>query len=568
MKRTLIALGIFAVLLVAVLLTREEQVNVGVAKLELPRLEKAKVTSIEVSGASAAKLLREGSGWVVVDPKRPEQKHAAEQLQVDSALDAIADFRAGELVTEKAERHAELEVDDAKGLKVKVAAEGGQLFELVFGKSAKSGGVYVRQPKGNAVWVTQSPLPWQMRKDVAGWRKRAFVNAKVEDVTRLSVTLDDGSTLALVQKDGAWKLDETMKPPSDFRFDASAAQRLAQQLASLSAQDFAEPSASEELLGLTGPHAVVEAATKDGRTLKLHLGRGAEPDASVLATALQGQFDALDAAWTKDGKLTKEELAKIASDASKSEEVKRAAKKLSEDAMLFTRFDVGLFAASPKDDAVSANDLAAVVRTAGVVPAKLEGDAQIYLVPSYAAAGLKKRLDDMRDMSLLSFDTAKATKLTIVASGKRTVVAREGESWKLLEPKAVPSGYELDPVQVVAQLDTLRNLRASRLAPEAKPQHVAKPSATVEIAVEGSPVQRLVFGAERAGASGSKELYVKGSIDGHIYAIDPWIRDRLATGHELFRKPAPPPNVGSIKGLEQLPPEVRQKLEAQLQLRQ
>lgn len=567
MKRTLFALGIFALLLAVVLLTREEQVNVGVAKLELPRLEKAKVTSIEVSGASAAKLIREGGGWVVVDVKRPEQKHAAEQLQVDSALDAIANFRAGELVTEKAERHAELEVDDAKGLKVKVAAEGGQHFELVFGKAAKNGGVYVRQPTGNAVWVTQSPLPWQMRKDVAGWRKRAFVNAKVEEVTRLSVTLDDGSALALVQKDGAWKLDETMKPPPDFRFDASAAQRLAQQLASLSAQDFAEPSASEELLGLTGPHAIVEAATRDGRTLKLHLGRIPEPDTSALASALQGQFDALDAVGTKDGKLTKEELAKIASDASKSEEVKRAAKKLSDDAMLFTRFDVGLFAGSAKDDALSANDLAAVVRTAGTVPAKLEGDGQIYLVPSYAATGLKKRLDDMRDLSLLSFDTAKATKLTIVASGKKTVVAKEGGTWKLLEPKA-PSGYEFDPLQVAAQLDTLRNLRASRLAPEAKPQDMAKPSATVEVAVEGGSAQRLVLGAERTGSNGSKELYVKGSIDGHIYAIDPWIRDRLATGHELFRKVAPPPNIGSIKGLEQLPPEVRQKLEAQLKLPQ
>lgn len=478
MKKTLIAVGVFAVLLVLVLATREKQVNVGVPKLELPSMDKAKVVSLEVSGPSSASLKKEGGAWSVADPKKPEKKYPAEESQVGSALDALAGLKARDFVTEKAEKHAELELDEAKGLKVKVGQEDGKSLELVFGKGAKSGGVYLRRPGSNAVFVTPSGFPWQVKKDASGWRKRQVVSAKAEEMEKLQVSLEDGSSLALKQEAGAWSPGSAL--PAGFRFDPEAARRIAQQLASLSAQDFVEEGKKDEELGLAGPHATVEAGLKDGKGLKLHLGKAKEPN--------------------------------------------------------------------------------------GPVPARLEGDSQAYLLPSWSAQALLKRLDDLRDLSLFSFEVSKANRVVINAGGKRTVAAKEGGAWKVLEPKTLPTGFEFEPAQVDVQLGMIRGVRGLRVVSGVKDAKagLAKPAASVEVSLEGGGTQSLRLGSELTGPSGGKEIYAKGAADGLLYAMDTYLKSRLESGVELFRKPPPPPDFSQMRGLEQLPPDVRQKLEAQL----
>ncbi|MBI3180779.1 MAG: DUF4340 domain-containing protein [Myxococcales bacterium] len=569
-KSSFVALGIFAVLLAVVLLTREKHVNVGVPKLELPAIDKAKVTSIEASGPRAAILSREGQGWVVADPKKPEVKHAADEDHVRAALDALVELRARDFVTERPEKHAEYELDEAKGLKVKVSMEGVALLELVFGKGAKGGGVYLREAKGNAVFVTPSGFPWQVRKDAGGWRRRVVTTAKAEEISKLSIALADGSKLSLQQGEGsAWTAGPETPLPAGFRFDPEAAGRLAQQFSSLNALDFAD-GLSEEALGLSGPHSVVEASLKDGRVVKLHLGTAPDSQELGRAQALKGQFGPIDeAGGEKDGKLSRADLEKAAGDGERPEDVRKAARKLADEAALFASYDVGMFAGRANDGAIDEEDLTSVIRTAGTVPAKLEGDPQLYLLPSWGAAELRKRLEDLRDLTLMSFDVSKATKLVISASGKRTAAAKEGGAWKLVEPKTLPSGFEFDPGQVDAQMQALRSVRALRALADAKDAQagLAKPSATVEVSLEGGGSQVFRIGAELTGPTGGKEVYAKGSADGLVYAMDPYFKTRLETGVELFRKPPPPPDMSQIRGLEGLPPDVRRQLEAQLNQR-
>src|SRR5438270_3494145 len=106
-KMTLLAVGAFGALLVVVMATRETHLNEGVPKLTLPALN-GEVTQIEVTGANAAKLTYESGAWKV-------NGFAADEGQVKAVTDALKDFRAQDFVTEKTEKHAELEVDDAKG---------------------------------------------------------------------------------------------------------------------------------------------------------------------------------------------------------------------------------------------------------------------------------------------------------------------------------------------------------------------------------------------------------------------------------------------------------------------
>src|SRR5690242_8445431 len=198
MKRgTLIALGAFAVLLVLVLATREPRVSVGVRKLALPKLDKAQVTALELSGARSATLRKEGGGWIVVDPSKPDTKYAADENLVTAALEALGEVKNPDFVTDRAERLTEYELDDAKGLKLKVIHGGGPAVELVLGKAARNGGVYLRKAGSNDVFAHQGRLDWTVRKEVKDWRKRQLVALAVEELSQLILRSRDGGSVTL-----------------------------------------------------------------------------------------------------------------------------------------------------------------------------------------------------------------------------------------------------------------------------------------------------------------------------------------------------------------------------------
>ena len=446
MKRaTIIVVGVFVLLLVVFLATREREVSVGVRKLELPQIEKDKVIALEISGAKSASLKKEGAGWTVADPAKPEQKHPADEAQVNSVLDALKELKAQDLISEK------------------------------------------------ATYVAQGRFQWLVRKDASGWRKRAILNLKPDEISELSVHPRGGDPYVIQAKTegGGWILKEGTPLPPGFRFDSSAAQGSVQQFASIRAQDFLDAPASDESLGLSGDHTILEARLKDGKKLVLHLGN---------------EYEGKD------------------------------------------------------------------VQTKGAVAARMEGDPQVYLVPKYSATNLSRKASELRDLTLLSFDPQKATKVTIQSPGKKTVVLKEGDSWRIVEPKKLPAGFEFDPGQVQSHLQMLKALRASRVVETAaNPAQtgLSRSTTMVDIAVEGGATQSLRFGKELKSDKG-KEAYVKGSADNLTYAIYDAVRTRFETGIELFKKqPPPPPSTGGgMRGLENLPPDVRQKIEAQLRAQQ
>jgi hypothetical protein len=496
MKRgTLIALGAFAVLLVLVLATREPRVSVGVRKLELPRLDKAQVTALELTGARSATLRKEGEGWLVVDPGKPDTKYAADESLITNALEALGQVKNPDFVTDRAERLAEYELDDAKGLKLKVTHGGGPAVELVLGKAAKNGGVYLRKAGSNDVFAHQGGLDWAVRKELKDWRKRQILALKVEELSQLVVRSQEGQSVTLKAgaTPGEWSLAEGTQTPEGFQFSSQAAHQLAQQLVNLHAQDFLEgEAAADTATGLAEAHDTVEAQLKDGKKVVVHLGR--QPDG--------------------------------------------------------------------KDPAAT-------------VAARIDGDAQVYQLPQYAASQLRKRLVDFRDLSLFRFDPQKVTKLKFTAGGKTVVAVKEAGTWKLSEPAKLPDGFEFEVSQVSGQLAWLQNLRAARLVEGAVTDAQAglsSPSAVVEVTVEGEPPQTLRLGKEAAGAAnGGKELYARSTIDGLTYSVGDGVRARLAQGVELFKRRPPPPSfagAGNMKGLESLPPDVRRQLEAQLRAAQ
>lgn len=458
-KTTLIAIAAFGALLAVVLLTREDEtnVNVGVPKLTLSPLG-GEITGIELSGANTGKLAFEGGGWKI-------DGHAADDAQVKSLTDALKDFRAQDFVTEKTEKHAELEVDDAKGVKVAVTTAAGPAWTLVFGKPGKSGGTYVRDAKSNAVFTTNSPAAYQVKKKANEWRKKSIATAAAADVVKLTVTQPSG-VLTLVNSPEGWKMEPP--PPADFKYDPEAAQRLVTTATSLQAQDFGDTLGEQA--------ATLELELKDGKKVSMKLG-----------------------------------------------------------------------AKKPE----------------GTVPLQVEGDPQVYVLAQFTAEQLLKSVEDMRDCTLLAFDPSEAQKLSITAGGKTTVVTKQGETWAVTEPKKLPDGYELDPAIVGSVLNRLKVMRATRAAPGVADAAagLTKPTAVVEVSLKDGKKQTMRFGGE---TPAKDALYVKGA-GALTYTIGTAQRASFEGGLDMFKK-RPPPDMSQIRGLEQLPPEVRRQLEQQLKM--
>lgn len=454
-KTTLGALVAFGALLAIVMLTREKEVNEGVPKLTLAPLQ-GEVIGIELTGPTPASLKLENNVWTA-------NGHPADDTQVKVLTEALKDFHASDFVTDKPEKHAEYEVDEAKGVKMTLTTAQGPSWSLVFGKAAKLGGSYVREAKSNAVFVTKSPVAYQVKKGTSGWRKKNIATVSAADITKVHVAQADAQ-LTLVKDGENWKLDP--EAPKGFRFDSGAAQRMVGALGTLNAQDFDDKPVT--------PVATIDVETKDGKKLAMKL--GAKTDKNM-------------------------------------------------------------------------------------VPFSIDGDPQTYLIAQWTADQLLKRVEDLRDTTLLSFDAAKVNKVAINVGGKSTVLTKDGASWKIVEPKTPPAGFELDPGAVQSQLMRLRGMRAAKTVsdvPDAK-AGLGKPVASVELGLEGGGKQQLKFGSETP----NKELYVKGSADNLLYAIAAGEKASLEQGLELFKK-RPPPDMSQIKGLEQLPPDVRRQLEAQL----
>ncbi len=458
-KSTLIVLGVFVALALTWGVTREPQVSAGVRKLSTTPINADAVVAIEVGPVSLQAL---DGGWTVTAGGATWQ---ADSNQAQQLARELATLSAPDFITERTERHAELEVDAAKGVAVKARSATALVRDLVVGKASKAGGVYVRQASSNEVFDARGGLGYQVRRSVSDWRdKRIPVVVSPDEVMRVQVSPAVGTGFTLLKGD-AWALEGAT--PAGFRFDLDAATRLVSQLSSLSAQDFVEadePTPATLTVGL-----------KSGGTRVLHVG--------------------------------------------------------------------------PK-------------RTDGTYALRVDGEKQTWLLPGYVGQSLAADLEGLRDTRLLHFDPKEVQELALLGGKSRAAARRDGTGWKLVEPKSPPAGLQFDSQQVDAQLARLGAMRGAKVVdvPAAK---AGLGGAKVELTLTGGKKVLL-----RVGAKTGEDVYVVGS-DPLVFTLPSAQLTWLEGGVELFKQPSlPPQGLNGTQGLDQLPPEVRAQLEAQLRQRQ
>ncbi|MCC7075104.1 MAG: DUF4340 domain-containing protein [Deltaproteobacteria bacterium] len=218
--------------------------------------------------------------------------------------------------------------------------------------------------------------------------------------------------------------------------------------------------------------------------------------------------------------------------------------------------------------------------------ARADGDPQTYLLPSYVAKQLDRKLDDFRDLLLFSATIDEVERATFKGASGTVVLKRGAAGFTVVEPKTPPA--EFDVGQAQNQVAAALRLRAARMTDvKAAAAGLDKAGTLIELQLKGGKRQVVRIGApvplsaeEQKVAPGGKapeprEFYASSGVDPLVYAVAAYTKKRYDKPADLFKKPAPPPGgmggmggmggqQGSMHGLEGLPPDVRKKLEESL----
>lgn len=229
-RTTMIAVGVFVLLVIGVVVTRDEAPERGIERVSFTSIEEDQVTALKVSGPNEVTLTKSDDRWQVEGLGKD-----ADASMVSRALEQVRKVNSSDLVTESPERFEELGVADENGVKVVVEAAGKELAAFVVGNGA-SGGSYLRVD--DKVFAAEGIYKGTFDREADAWLdRRLFRGRRIDDVDKLSVSLSGQNGFSLVKKDGQWQLGDEVEVPEFFRFDKNAARNVASTLVNLRARE-------------------------------------------------------------------------------------------------------------------------------------------------------------------------------------------------------------------------------------------------------------------------------------------------------------------------------------------
>ncbi|MBN2082075.1 DUF4340 domain-containing protein [bacterium] len=199
-------------------------------------------------------LLKEGGQWFVV---RGDARYKANMERIDKLIEDVPGLMSSGLATNKADKQATFEVDDAQAIRLKVFA-GGETpaVDMYVGKATPSfDGAFVRLANQDEVYRAAKNI-----KSLVGFSFRDFRSKepwKFEPATLASVTIappdGEGEALTFTRAEGFWKT------PEGTNGNQNLITELLDKISKLKANDFVDEP-DPELTGLEGrePNLVLD----------------------------------------------------------------------------------------------------------------------------------------------------------------------------------------------------------------------------------------------------------------------------------------------------------------------
>jgi hypothetical protein len=161
--------------------------------------------------------------------------------------------------------------------------------------------------------------------------------------------------------------------------------------------------------------------------------------------------------------------------------------------------------------------------------ARLAGSARVVLLTSYAKEAIDKRVDDLRDKRLLTFDQDKIARVQFQAKGPAVEFGKNNESeWQIVQPRPLRA----DGAQVDALISKLRDAKMdlANPDPDAAKKYAAAPRIATATVTDASGSQTLEIHQDK-----DKNYYGKSSAVEGVYKIAADVGDSLNKSLDDFR---------------------------------
>jgi hypothetical protein len=196
---------------------------------------------------------------------------AADQTNVESALNRLAELRLVRVVANEPDNYARLQVDDANAVRVVARDDGATLADLKVGKYA-NGMTMIRVADRQEVFGASGSLRYAFDRELKSWRNRKVLSIEPSDVQSVRFQSGNG-TFELEREQDDWKI---VQAPKGLRqLDPKKVTAAVSMAARLTATDFAPEDVSAARAGLNEPAAQV-AITVKGQTQPIVLELGDE----------------------------------------------------------------------------------------------------------------------------------------------------------------------------------------------------------------------------------------------------------------------------------------------------
>ena len=279
-RKNRVAVGaiVFVVLLGLTLwaVNRRDREPTSATELPTLELEQDAITELQVTRPNGdSVVLSNASGaWRVVEPLDAE----ADENNIDTALNRLAELRIVRIVATQPENYARLQVDDENAVDVVVKAGEETLTNLGVGKYA-DGMTMVRIDDRTEVFGASGSLRYAFDRDLKAWRNRRVVTEDAKDVGSIRFESPNG-TFQFDRKADGWTASTGAKALGEF--DSKKVGGVVSTAARLMASGFAEEDVSPARAGLSEPDATVTLTmAEDAEPIVLEFGDTTEAQNEV-----------------------------------------------------------------------------------------------------------------------------------------------------------------------------------------------------------------------------------------------------------------------------------------------
>lgn len=231
------------------------------------KLDKAAISTLEITrpGDERVVLSKVDDAWRLLEPVDA----AADQNNVESALNRLAELRVSRIVATKPDNYARLQVDDESAVRIVVKAGDEPLGELMVGKYG-NGMTMIRIDERSEVFGASGSLRYAFDRELKAWRDRKVVSVEAAEVQSIRFESPKG-TFVFEREGDSWSATEGKKALGDF--EPKQVTGSLSTAARLVASDFAAEDTSEARAGLTEPRATVSLTlAEDPNPIVLELG--------------------------------------------------------------------------------------------------------------------------------------------------------------------------------------------------------------------------------------------------------------------------------------------------------